>query len=321
MMGARRVNVLVVGYNSGRWLDRCLSTLACASRRIRLCLCFVDNHNNPEFTSLDLSAFETEVLRTPEPLGFAQANNFAIQQTRILSDFTVFLNQDTVSTDGWIDRCIECFDRNDRLGVLSPGLRTYDLTEWEPNLAACVRESAQTLEAVPSELLQVRAVTAAAMIVRTKLLDQAGPFDPIFDSYYEDFDLCRRVRNAGYTVGVCPGAWVGHFSGSVTSTPSAIERRSRTLIRNRLIHELRENPERRQAVLLRHLLVALPINLVRGLLRTASSQSVSATLGAHWDLIRIGDRLLSASRDEKLWKQFLAEFRSQMNTPVDDRDR
>lgn len=298
--------VLVVGYNSEKWLEKCLSTLAAASVS-KLQLCFVDNLNNPGLETIDLSAFEVEVLKTASPLGFADANNFGIKNTRFESKFTVFLNQDTVSTAGWIDSCVDCFENDSSLGILSPGLRTYDLSEWEPNLAACVRESDQSLDQ-DAAMIELQNVTAAAMMIRTDVLHEVGPFDPIFGSYYEDYDLCRRVRRAGYRVGVCPAARVGHFSGSVTSTPDAERRRTRALVRNRLIHKVRESTSGRLGVLAKHCLFTLPVNLVRGLLRTKSSQPVSSTLAAHWDLMKIADRLISKERDDNQWRQFLSQF-------------
>ena len=222
----------------------------------------------------------------------------------------MFLNQDTVSTDGWIDRCVKCFEDDSQLGILSPGLRTYDLSEWEPNLAACVEESGTSIELQDESAIELHNVTAAAMMIRTDILHAVGPFDPIFGSYYEDYDLCRRVRNAGCKVAVCPAAQVGHFSGSVTSTPAAEKRRTRAIARNRLIHHVREHSGDRLSVLAKHLFYALPLNLIRGLLRTSSSQPISATLGAQWDLLKIAGRLVSERRDHEQWKHFLSEFRA-----------
>lgn len=308
---AARVSVVVVGYNSHKWLDRCLSTLRLASAST-LQLCFVDNHNNPDLSARVRSDFDVEVLKTPRPMGFAEANNFGIRRTRFVSDYTVFLNQDTVSSEGWIDICVRCLECDSSLGIVSPGLRTYDMSDWEPNLLTCLVGSGQSTE---SEVLgtgvkEVKHVTAAAMVVRSSLLKQVGPFDPIFGSYYEDYDLCRRVRKSRFSVGVCLDARVGHFSGSVSSSPEEVQRRIRLLIRNRLIHKVRESAGGRLGILLRHLAVTLPFNLIRGFLRTESSQPVSVTLAAHWDLMKITDRLLSERRDEKSWQQFLQRFDS-----------
>ena len=204
------VTVLIVGYKSERWLGKCLSTLSSASRS-RLQLCFVDNLQNPSLDQFDLSAFDVEIIKTPHPMGFSDANNYGLQHSQFDSDYTVFLNQDTVSTSGWIDKSVECLHENPQIGILSPGLRTYDLDAWEPNLVACITNAGLDAEQLDLETLIILPyVTAAAMVIRSELLNRVGPFDPIFGSYYEDYDLCRRVRNAGYLVAVCSPARVGH---------------------------------------------------------------------------------------------------------------
>jgi len=308
MKSQHQVNVLLVGYESEKWLEKCLQSLAAASSS-RLHLCFVDNKNNPTFSEMDLTAFDVEVIKTPKPLGFADANNFGLRHTACESKYTVFLNQDTVSTSGWIDRCVECFENEADVGVISPGLRQYDLCDWEPNLVECVKQKGLGQESLKQSVLELDFVTAAAMAIRTDVLDQNGPFDPFFGSYYEDYDLCRRVRNAGYRVIACTDARVGHFSGSVSVSRQTSKRRARALIRNRLIHKVREHPTHRLRTLLRYA-AGLPRNLLRGILQTPSSQPVSATLLGCVDVIRALPRLLSERRDIAEWQKFLREFRN-----------
>ncbi len=301
------VSVVVVGYNGDRWLPSCLKSLEQASVH-RLQLVLVDNHNNPCIASLDLSAFDVDVIETPRPMGFAEANNFGLLKTRFRSDLTVFLNQDTVGREGWIDAVVAAFGDDPGIGVMCPALRTYEFEEWEPNLLNCLHDSgidSETLSADGELIRGLKHVTGSAMVIRTSVLQQTGPFDPIYGSYYEDFDLCRRVRAAGYEIAVCRSASVGHFQGSVSTDPAERERREAMLIRNRLIYRLRDCSGSRVPLLLRHCFLTLPRSLIRGVLRTPSSQSVRSTLAAHLGLLKLSPRLLRKSADEAAWQQFL----------------
>lgn len=60
-------------------------------------------------------------------------------------------------------------------------------------------------------------LTAASMLLRKEALDSAGIFDEkSFFMYWEDADLCYRLRNAGWKLDVAPGAKVFHVeSGSL----------------------------------------------------------------------------------------------------------
>ncbi|WP_457653564.1 glycosyltransferase family 2 protein [Rhodocaloribacter sp.] len=322
------VSIILVAYHGDRWLPSCLASLAGSSAR-RLHLVLVDNSGNTIIDEVDLSAFDAEVLRSPKPLGFAEANNFALVRASHLEDVVLFLNQDTISPAGWVDACLEAMAGDASLGAVSPLIRTYDDDGWDPSFLACLDEEQRRhltmgdeSEALPKDNLtsgatlpkgnakvwQTRNAPAPALLVRTDVLREVGPFDPVFGSYYEDYDLCRRIRQAGFRIGFATGAHVRHFSGSTTDTPEKERRRMRRIIRNRVLYQLREEGTGRRLGVLRWFGRDLPRRLVRGLMRTPSSQPPGVTLGAYGDLVRLLPRLVSAKRDEAVWQAYLHEL-------------
>ncbi len=302
------VTALVVAYHGDRWLPACIGSLAGASRR-PLHLLLVDNSGNTLLDTLDLGAFEAERLATPYPMGFAEANDTALVEARRLQEVVLFLNQDTVSPEGWIDACRACFAANPRLGAVSPLVRTYDDAGWDPSFVACLPQGVHADElydpGATGATLLVDEVPAPALLVRASVLREVGPFDPIFGSYYEDYDLCRRIRAAGYTVGFARAATVRHFSGSAVTDPERERRRMRQILRNRMIHRVRAEGTNRGRRLLAFALFDLPWRLARGVLRTPSSQPPGVTLGAYADLLPLLGRLLSARRDAQVWQAYL----------------
>ncbi|RMG04363.1 MAG: glycosyltransferase family 2 protein, partial [Planctomycetota bacterium] len=174
------------------------------------------------------------VLATPHSLGFAEANNFALTHGPIHGDFVCFLNQDTVSNEDWLEACADCLRRDPSIGAVSPLITNYDATDWDEAFRTCARANAalsdrlrEGVSADTSDLppfVPVPEITAAAMVVRVEALRKSGPFDPIFGSYYEDYDLCRRIAAAGYQVGICTRGRVGHFGGSVSTDRTTSQR-------------------------------------------------------------------------------------------------
>lgn len=58
-------------------------------------------------------------------------------------------------------------------------------------------------------------LTGAAVLLRTEALRRIGLFDPRFFLYWEDVDLCLRLRGAGWRLTVAPDAVIRHrLSGS-----------------------------------------------------------------------------------------------------------
>src|SRR5690606_12640083 len=134
------------------------------------------------------------------------------------------------------------------------------------------------------------------------------PFDPIYGSYYEDYDLCQRLRQHSALLGVCADARVGHYSGSASTTAEAALKRDLNVIRNRVIYEARHGEGRRSTCLLRHFLLDAPRQLLRTLLRRPGAKPLQAVIGAQVSLLRLLPRLLSASRDREQWLAYLASI-------------
>lgn len=306
------VSVILIGYHGDDWLPTCVKSLIGASER-ELHLVLVDNAYNTVIEDLDLSAFDAEVLSTPHPMGFAEANNFALVEASHLGDAILFLNQDTVGRAGWIDRCLECFAQSQQLGAVSPMIRAFDWSSWDPDFLAFVRHSQQEehLERHPEEEVswfEVKNAPAASLVVRMDVLKKTGPFDPVFGSYCEDMDLCRRIRRLGYKVGFCTTAELAHYNGSTTTSRAKELKRMRQILRNRVLYQLRASDAPYAPQLLRRLVVDLPRRLARGILATPSSQPPSVTLKAYGDLVRIAGRVVSRQVDERAWRQYLDEI-------------
>ena len=302
-----RTSVILIAYDGDRWLPACLNSLASASVE-PLQVLLVDNARNNRLDDLDLSHFEAELVSTPHPMGFAEANNFALMEATRLGDVVLFLNQDTISPPGWIDRCSDVMGDHPDLGAVSPLIRTYEDDGWDPSFMSCLSVEQQGIVRHcdwSGPVLYTWNAPAPALLVRTSVLQQTGPFDPVFGSYYEDYDLCRRIRDLGYKIGFATEARVRHFSGGSTTTEAQERHRMRQVIRNRMLYRLREVKKGRFGVALRRTCTDFPRRLARGILGTPSSQPPVATLRAYMDLLRIGPRLVSKAYDEKHWARYL----------------
>jgi GT2 family glycosyltransferase len=69
------------------------------------------------------------------------------------------------------------------------------------------------------ELVSDGFIIGAAMLVRASAYESIGGFDEDFFLYFEEADLCFRLREAGWKIGWVSDASVLHLGGS--STPDA----------------------------------------------------------------------------------------------------
>ena len=296
------VSVIVVAYHSDQWLPACISSLKTATiKKPKLIL--VDNQGNNKIKEIDFSGIDVEIIKTPYGMGFADANNYAVENADILEDYILFLNQDTVSDTQWIDQCISAFNSDSAIGAVSPLIRNYDDTLWDPSFLDSVgSEPTKNFDKVT--FIHTQRVPAPALIVKKDILKKVGLFDPIYGSYYEDYDLCRRIEASGYKVGFCTQARICHFSGSTTDSVIKEKKRQSVILRNRVIYGARSRAGfNRTRFVLFHLTIGFVYRVGRSLANTPSSQFLGSVLKSWFSLWPILDRLFFEKADRLATKR------------------
>ena len=155
-----------------------------------------------------------KVICNRENRGFAAANNQALRKAR--GEFLCLLNNDTLVTRGWLSTLIGHLRKTPGLGLIGPvsnnvgnaakvpvGYRNVaQLPGWAE--AFCRRHDG---EIVPTEMLGFFCV-----VMPRDVYVRVGELDERFGlGYFEDDDYCRRVREAGYTMGFVRDAFVHHW--------------------------------------------------------------------------------------------------------------
>lgn len=159
------------------------------------------------------------LINQPRNLGFLHNCNAGAQGAR--GRYLVWLNNDTLVQPGWLDALVEMAERNPSVGAVGAQLRYPDgrLQEvggivWRDGSAARVGDGQWPDPQLTIRPRDVDYCSAAALLVRRNLWQKLGGFDPRYaPAYYEDTDLCIRIREAGKRVVVQPKALVVHFEG------------------------------------------------------------------------------------------------------------
>ena len=182
------------------------------------------------------------LIRNPENVGFARACNQGI----LASDgqYVVLINPDTLVGGDFFEGLEEFLDQNPEAGVAGPRIvdgegnlqlsarkeldfvsgflgRTSLLTRLFPKnpLVGRLFPATQKL----SGPTVVDWISGACMVIRSRTIEEIGPLDERFFMYFEDADLCRRAREAGWLVYYLPHVEVLHHTGaSSRSKPRAV---------------------------------------------------------------------------------------------------
>ena len=244
------VTLVIVNYNAGDWLVRCLNSVVQlpevdhvyvvdnASRDISLDLIQPLLEQFPERLSL---------IENQENVGFAAANNQILnqycegQQSSLAeapltkeskqSDYVLLLNPDCEMNPDVLPAMLAAFADNPNLGLAGCVIRNEDGSlqktcrrNFPTPLTALTRMlQLQRLglaksfdlgdEPLPNDFTTIEAISGAFMMVKVSAMQKVGVLDDAYFMHCEDLDWCKRFEIAGLQVGFVPSVSVMHAKG------------------------------------------------------------------------------------------------------------
>lgn len=228
------ISVVIVNWNSGSLLGRCLQSLAAHGGGCEVIV--VDNASrDASLQFVPPADLRLEIVRNERNLGCAAGNNLGWR--RSAGGAVLFLNPDTeclpgavasladrlnASTEHWaaagqlVDPAgklqagfnVRAFPTVasvtaemlllDKLWPANPWNRRYRMTDWDHRTFRYVDQPA-----------------GACLMVRREILEALGGFDESFyPAWFEDVDLCRRIRSSGGLIAYEPAARFVHHGGT-----------------------------------------------------------------------------------------------------------
>jgi GT2 family glycosyltransferase len=199
------VAVILVHYDSSATLAGCLDSLAAQTRRPdRIVL--VDNASRDQaWRSIVERHAEVEVLASPRNLGFAAANNLAIERVADCQ-YVALLNVDAFAEPEWLERLLAALEQSPAHAfcgseLISAGdTSRFDGTGdvYHVSGRCWRRDVGRSRVGAPRSKAPVLGPCAAAALYRRDALLAVGGFDERYFCYLEDVDLDFRLRLAGY---------------------------------------------------------------------------------------------------------------------------
>ena len=231
------IAAVVVGHNHGAWLETALRSLTTSQVVDRqLTVYYVDNNSTDNSAQLvERRHPSVRLIRSDANLGFAKANNQAIRRAITEGAEHVFLvNPDTFSPPLLIEKLAQWIDTHSQYGAIGPIQWYFELGQLEvppkPNqwtteaLLSGERHALwRNLPSLPSHspaagkaenVVHHSYLQGAAFYARSMALIEVDLLDETYHSYYEDVDLCRRFRLAGWEVALLPWLGIYHHGGS-----------------------------------------------------------------------------------------------------------
>ena len=242
-MSTPQLSAVLVNYNAGRELVTALQSIADDLGERPWEAVVVDNASS-DGSADGVTAFapRARVLQNRDNVGFARGVNQGVAATSAAT--VLIMNPDCRLERGAFDTLRAELERSDRVALAGPRIlnpdgsiqgsargdpdmltglfgRTAVLRRVLPHLGVAKR-NVIAADAGGGASFEVDWVSGACMLARRSALERVRGFDERYFLYWEDADLCRRLRGQGYQIRYVPGATavhrVGHSSRVVRSS-------------------------------------------------------------------------------------------------------
>ena len=221
------VTVLIVNYNAGPWLQRCIAALERQTFR-DFSIVIVDNASTDRsLESVERNHPKIRLLRSTRNLGFAGGNNYGLARSP-RSEWTALLNPDAFPRPDWLERLLAAAEANPEYAAFGSRLLSsedgaaLDGVGDAYHVSGNFWREGHGLSAAGRYLrpTEIFSPCAAAALYRTDALLSVGGFDEDYFCYAEDVDLGFRLRLAGHRCMYVPDAVVHHIGSAVAGTYS-----------------------------------------------------------------------------------------------------
>lgn len=217
-----RVSVVIVNWHSEDLLADALSALN-NQTVIPANVVIVDNGSNRPIPLDRYTKGPASILRMATNVGFAAANNRAIEQ-EIDAEWVALLNPDATPEQDWLERlleAVELFPEICAFGSRQLMSEDHSLIDglgdvYHVSGAAWRHGHGKPDRNFSLEPREIFAPCAAAAMYKRSALIEAGGFDEDFFCYFEDVDLGFRLRLLGYKIMLVPTAVVFHQGGATS---------------------------------------------------------------------------------------------------------
>ena len=219
------LSIIIVCYKGWVRLSQCLDALDS----------FSGNSFKSEVIVVDNKSDDVTILKIEEKFpkfrfifnyvngGFANGCNLGAKNA--VGEFVLFLNPDTVAAEAEVEKLLNVARQNPEFGIVScrqinekgkesiasgtfPSL--FNLTGFQ---RAIFPSRQSEIRNPKSEISFPDWVSGSVILMRYETFKKESGFDEDFWMYFEDVDLCRRIRKTGCEIAFCRNITIEHNHG------------------------------------------------------------------------------------------------------------
>ena len=225
-----KVSIIIPHYNNYSIIDECLKSLKKISYK-NIEIIVVDN-NSEDNSLLLLTENHRDIIiqKSKTNLGYAGGCNLGAEIAT--GEYLLFLNNDTIHNEDFLDKLVEVLDNNQEIACVQPKIKNYDNKEYFDYAGAsggfidylvypfCRGRIFDTIEKDYGQYNEEKEVfwtSGSCMMIRSNLFHKLNGFDKDFFAHMEEIDLCWRIKRKGFINYCIPKSVIYHVGGETLS--------------------------------------------------------------------------------------------------------
>lgn len=225
-----QLSIIIVNYKSARLVRNCLRSIFESHIDFPFEVIVVDNDSHDGMGELLAKEFPAvKFIQSEKNTGMGSGNNLGARHAS--GKYLFIVNPDIFFFPDSIKKLVDYLKQNESVGVLAPQLLNADRT---PQHACYRRHGLLTpiyrrtflgkmpfakkdlarfllLDKNHDEIFEPDWIQGSCVMIPKKVFESVGGFDEDFFMYFEDTDLCRRIKNNGHRIVHYPESKVIHL--------------------------------------------------------------------------------------------------------------
>lgn len=249
------LSIIILNYNSGDYLLKCLESLETSNLKKYICqVIVIDNQSTDDSFQLAKKQFKSQKFHTifhplSKNLGFATGNNQGIKKLSSNTKYVLFLNPDTLVEKDTISHMISLLNKDKNIDAATCAITLALTNQLQPEChrgfptpwrSICYFSGLSSLfpkskyfngyflgHLNKNKLHQIEACVGAFLMVKKSVGDAIGWWNEKYFFYGEDLDFCYKLSKNGYKLYFDPNCQITHFQG----VSSGIKKQSKDITR------------------------------------------------------------------------------------------
>ena len=193
-MNDQDITVIITSFHSGEKIFNCIESI---NKDVKIIV--VENSNDQELKKKIQSKYKNvDCILSEENLGYGAGNNLGL--SKVLTNYALIVNPDVTLENDTIDNFFLTINSVKNFGIIAPISKDEIYTNFSIDN--------------DKNLKEVESVKGFAMFLSMNNLKEIKFFDENFFLYFEEIDLCKRIRKNDIKIYIDPSIKVNHLGGT-----------------------------------------------------------------------------------------------------------